>query len=59
MPLRSVGLRAISLKDSNSAVQIDIFEDINASLRDEQIERSIENLRDKYGKNSIKRGRTL
>ncbi len=59
MPLRSVGLRAISLKDSNTAVQIDIFEDVNTSLRDEQIERSIEDLRGKYGKNSIKRGRTL
>ena len=59
MPLRSVGLRAISLRDSDSAVQQDFFGDCFSDEHDEQIERSIEDLRERFGNGSIRRGRTL
>ena len=58
-PLRSVGLRAISLKDTNSAVQQDIFGDSDNQAELEKIETSIYELRKKFGKGSIKRGTTI
>ncbi len=59
MPLRSVGLRVINLKDNNFAVQQDFFKETVNGERDEKIEESLENLRDRFGKGSIKRGRTI
>lgn len=59
MPLRSVGLRAISLRDGNCAVQQDFFGSDTLDLRDEQIESSLESLRKKFGNESIKRGRAI
>ena len=59
MPLRSVGLRAVNLRDSDSAVQQDFFGDCFSDEHDEQIERSIEDLRERFGNGSIRRGRTL
>ena len=54
-PLRSVGLRAINLKDSKTAVQQDIFGgEINEAYL-EEIEDSIYAVRKKFGKSSIKR----
>ncbi len=59
MPLRSVGLRAISLRDSTTAVQQDIFGETDKDTHDEIIEESMEDLRDRFGKGSIKRGRNI
>lgn len=59
MPLRSVGLRAINLRDESHAVQQDFFGDISADAQDERIEESIEQVRERFGKGSIRRGRTL
>jgi len=59
LPLRSVGLRAINLKDSNCAVQQDFFNDVSNDINDEIIEESLENLRERFGKGSIKRGRNI
>jgi len=56
MPLRSVGLRAIHLKDENFAVQQDVFGNSQEDLKEEKIEDSIEALRKKFGNKSIKRG---
>ena len=54
-PLRSIGIRAINLKESKTAVQQDIFgEEINETHL-EQIEDSIYAVRKKFGKSSIKR----
>ena len=59
-PLRSVGLRAINLKDSDdSAVQQDIFGESEKDLETEKIEDSIYELKQKFGKSSIKRGTTI
>lgn len=58
-PLRSVGLRAINIKDSKTAVQQDMFgaEEIENKL--EKIEDSIFELREKFGNSSIKRGTNI
>ena len=58
-PLRSVGLRAINLKDDSCAVQQDMFGDNARDEQDEIIESSMENLRERFGKGSIRRGRNL
>ena len=58
-PLRSVGLRAINLKDGSCAVQQDMFGDNARDEKDEVIESSMENLRERFGKGSIRRGRNL
>ena len=58
-PLRSVGLRAINIKDSKNAVQQDIFGDSDNEIKIEKIEDSIFELREKFGKSSIKRATTV
>lgn len=55
-PLRSVGLRAISLKSKDTAVQQDIFGEDRKQAELEKIEDSIYELRKKFGESSIKRG---
>ena len=59
MPLRSVGLRAVNLRDSSSAVQQDMFGESYAEEKIEKIEDSIQSVRDKFGMSSIKRGRIV
>lgn len=58
-PLRSIGLRAINLKDSKTAVQQDIFGNENKENLQEEIENSIFEVRKKFGKSSIKRGTNI
>lgn len=59
-PLRSVGLRAINLKaGTENAVQQDMFGQIDKDIEQEKIEDSIYELRQKFGKSSIKRGTTI
>ncbi len=58
-PLRSVGLRAINLKDDTTAVQQDIFGDCEQEFENQRIEDSIYNVRQKFGNSSIKRGRIV
>lgn len=58
-PLRSVGLRAINLKDSNTAVQQDMFGESTELTHLEKIEDSIYEVRKKFGNSSIKRGSTV
>lgn len=54
-PLRAVGVAAINLKEPNQSVsQLSLFdEEDNTAL--EQIEKNIQSIRKKYGKNSLKR----
>lgn len=54
-PLRSVGIRAISLKDLRTAVQQDIFGASEKLETEEKIEASIYELRKKFGDSSIRR----
>lgn len=57
-PLRSVGIRAIRLTDE-LAVQQDLFGVAVNDHREEHIEDSIQTVRDKFGRDSIKRGRII
>ena len=59
LPLRSVGIRAINLKGEGAAVQEDLFGEADREQRIERIENSISSVRDRFGKDSIKRGRIL
>lgn len=59
LPLRSVGFRVTNLKNENIAIQQDMFSDINEDKKAEIIEDSILTLRQKFGQNSIKRGRNV
>ena len=54
-PLRSVGIRAIGLKNYESAVQSDIFGNSESIAAQEKIEDSIYMLRKKFGNSSITR----
>lgn len=58
-PLRSVGLRVINLKDEATAEQIDIFGEKESDHKTEQVEDSLYKVRQKFGKDAIKRGRNL
>ena len=58
-PLRSVGLRAVNLRDCSSAIQQDLFGESGEEEKIEKIEDSIQSVRDKFGLGSIKRGRIV
>ena len=58
-PLRSIGVRAIHLKKDVSAEQTDMFSNSEIAAKKEKIENSIYNIRKKFGKNSVKRARTI
>ncbi len=58
-PLRSVGLRAINLREECFAQQIDMFGESETDKKNEQVEDSLYKVRQKFGKNSVKRGRIL
>ncbi len=58
-PLRSVGLRAIALKENEDAVQQDIFGDSDLQEQNDRVEDSIYSVRQKFGSSSIKRGRMV
>ena len=54
-PVRSVGLRAINLREYQTAIQEDIFGDSEKRETEEKIESSIYELRKKFGSTSITR----
>ena len=58
-PLRSVGLRAIGLKETETALQQDIFGEYIKDVENEKVEDSIYKVRQKFGNSSIKRGRIV
>lgn len=59
LPLRSVGVRAINLKGEGFAVQQDLFGKTEQFKKIEKIEDSLFKVRDKFGKESIKRGTNI
>lgn len=59
VPLRSIGFRAINLKDSAASYQTDIFTDFKQTEEKEEVEDKIFEIRKKYGKGSIVRGTTV
>ena len=58
-PLRSVGLRAIGIKEDMTSGQLNLFDNSDNELKAEKVDNSIYNLRQKFGKESVKRGRNL
>lgn len=55
-PLRAVGVRAVNLVEQDSAVcQMNLFEDIEGQKSLEQIEKNMLEIREKYGKDALKR----
>ncbi len=58
-PLRSVGLRAINLKEEKSAVQQDIFGNEEFETEQEKIEDKLYKVREKFGKSSVKRATNI
>ena len=59
LPLRSVGIRAINLKGRDFCAQQNFFEKYENNAKIEEVENSLLNIRKRFGKESIKRGRTL
>ncbi|MGN1320870.1 MAG: DNA polymerase IV [Acutalibacteraceae bacterium] len=57
-PLRSVGLRVMNLKGDNIAFQQSIFGSEKSEEQAEKIENSILEVRKKFGRQSLKRGRS-
>ena len=58
-PVRSIGVRAINLKKDIIAEQTALFEDTESKIKMETIENSIYSIREKFGKDSLKRGSTM
>lgn len=58
-PLRSVGVRAIHLKNENCAVQTNMFDSGEKDEKLRKIEESMFKIREKYGKKGVVRGSTL
>ena len=59
LPLRSVGFRAISLRDDTCAVQTDLFGNSEIEEKEELIESSIDKVREKFGADSIRRATVI
>ncbi len=57
-PIRKVGITAGDLTDNNN-VQINLFEDIEQKEQEEKIQCAIDEIKDKYGKNSILKASAL
>lgn len=55
LPLRSVGFRAINLRDDTCAIQQDLFGISETDEKEELIESSIDKVRKKFGASSVKR----
>lgn len=58
-PLRSVGIRAINLTNEKLQYQLNLFDDYEKDIKTESIERSMDLIRGKYGRDSIVRASTL
>jgi DNA polymerase-4 len=55
LPLRSVGFRAINLKDDTFGVQRDLFGVSETEEKEEMLENSIDAVRQKFGADSVRR----
>ncbi|MBO5321177.1 MAG: DNA polymerase IV [Clostridia bacterium] len=58
-PLRSVGLRAINLKNEHLGGQLDLFGEKKDDTKTEKADKSLYDLRRKFGKEKLKRGRNI
>ena len=58
-PLRSIGLRAINLKDTFESYQTEMFTDFKAAEERQAVEDKVFLIKQKYCKDSIVRGATV
>ena len=58
-PLRSVGIRAINLKDYSPQFQLSFFEDRMKIVKQDMIERSMDKIRERYGDTAVVRASLL
>ena len=54
-PIRSIGLRATDLVAADTCVQLSMFEDESKRLKHEQLERSVDDIRRRFGHYSVQR----
>ena len=54
LPVRAISVRAFDLLESNCAVQLDMFFDIEKHIKREKIEKAMLSINQKYGKNTVK-----
>lgn len=54
LPVRAISVRAFDLLESNCAVQLDMFFDIEKHIKREKIEKAMLLINEKYGKNTVK-----
>ncbi len=58
-PLRSVGVRAINLRDYSPEYQLSFFDNRTRIIKQELIERSMDKIRDRYGDSAVVRASLL
>ena len=56
-PLRSIGVRALDLQPACAPHQMDLFEDAERRARQRRLDITLDNLRARYGKTCVLRGR--
>jgi len=56
-PLRSIGVRALDLQPACAPHQMDLFEDAERRARARRLDITLDNLRARYGKTCVLRGR--
>lgn len=55
-PIRSLGVRGINLVPQNTAFQLDLFTDHNLRLKQEKMEKTVDEIRSRFGYHTIKKG---
>lgn len=58
-PLRSVGIRAINLRDYSPEFQLSFFDDRMRLIKQDMLERSMDKVRDRYGDGAVVRASLL
>ncbi len=58
-PLRSVGIRAINLKDYSPKLQLSLFEDNMKIIKRDMLEQSVDRVRERFGDSSVVRASLL
>lgn len=59
VPLRSIGVRAADLTAAGSSVQLSMFVDENRRIRRQSLEKTVDQLRGRFGNFSVRRAVTL
>lgn len=59
MAIRSLGVRAMALVPASTPIQVDLFTDEQQRIKQAKLEKSIDNLRRRFGNNAIRRAITL